>query len=103
MRVSGGYREDLECRFLAVVNQLHHLQALVICDAFHMDGDFGKLTSHPSLQTIKLRADKCTPTAFISVLQLRQLQELWIINRIINLAYEADEVSVHSYLSSTAS
>ena len=66
------------CSFLATVNKLSHLEGLVVCNALDTDGDFGKLGSHPSLQTIKLLTTMCTCKAFTSVLRLRQLQELWI-------------------------
>ena len=85
-----------------MVNKLHHLEALVVCDAVKMYADFGKLNSHPSLQTIKLLTDKCTFKAFTSVLQLRQLQELWIMN-LWETAYEVEEVSSSPVFSSKAS
>ena len=90
-------RKIFSCRFLAMVNQLHHLEALVVCDAYEMDGDFGKVDSHPSLQTIKLVTEQCTPAAFTSVLQLQQLQELWMTNMC-----GPEEVNFYSCLSSTA-
>ena len=61
-----------------MVNKLHHLEALVICDTFLMNGGFGELDSHPSLQTIKLMAKMSTCKSLVSVLRLWQLQELWI-------------------------
>ena len=89
------------CRFLAMVNQLHHLEALVVCDALEMNGDFDKLESHPSLQTIKLMTEMCTCKAFTSALRLRQLQELWIENLGVS-AYGLELVSFSSVFSSTA-
>ena len=85
-----------------MVNQLHHLEALVVCDAMGMDVDFGKLESHPSLQMIKLMTNLSTRKAFTSVLQLWQLQELWIMN-MLGRVDEPDEVSFHSCFYSTAS
>ena len=69
-----------------MVNQLHHLEALIVCDALEMNGDFGKLVSHPSLQTIKLMSCKSTDKAFTSALRLCQLQELWIED-LVDTAY----------------
>ena len=66
------------CSLLEMVNSLHQLEALVICDTLQMNGDFGKLGSHPSLQTIKLVANLSTCEAFTSILKLWQLEELWI-------------------------
>ena len=70
------------------MNQLHQLQALVVCDAYELCADFCELESHPSLQMIKLVTRICTPTALTSVLQLRQLQELWIFDDVLG---EIDE------------
>ena len=78
MRVSSAYSGICLCSFLAMVNQLQHLEALVVCHAWQMDGDFDKLESHPSLQTIKLMVKRSSCKAFTSALGLRQLQELWI-------------------------
>ena len=75
-----------------MVNQLYDLEALVACDVIRMTGDFGKLDSHPSLQTIKLLTDICTCKAFTSALGLWQLQELWIMD-LGDTAFASDVVS----------
>ena len=85
-----------------MVNQLHHLEALVVCDTRQMKGDFGKLDSHPSLQTIKLLADMCTCKAFTSVLRLGQLQEL-CIGELTDMEDDEDEVTLSPVFSTTAS
>ena len=90
------------CRFLAMVKQLHHLETLIVCDAFEMVGDFGKVESHPSLLTIKLMADICTCRAFTSVLRLQQLQEL-CIEDLRATEDEEDVVSFSPVFSITAS
>lgn len=61
-----------------MVYQLLHLEALVVCDANELTGDFCKLDHHTSLQTIKLMTYKCNCKALKSVLRLWQLQELSI-------------------------
>ena len=85
-----------------MVSQLHHLQALVVCDTREMDADFGKLDSHPSLQTIKLMTGTSTCKAFTSALGLRQLQKLCIKN-MEDYSYEPDVVSFSPVFSITAS
>ena len=71
-------RAFCSCSFLAMVYQLLHLEALVVCNANELTGDFCKLDDHTSLQTIKLMTYKCKYKALNSVLRLWQLQELSI-------------------------
>ena len=81
-------RAYCSCSFLAMVCQLLHLEALVVCNADELTGDFCKLDHHTSLQTIKLGTDKCDCRALKSVLRLWQLQDLSI-----EVLYDADDGS----------